>query len=210
MKTLLILCGLSLSTISCDYCSEFRWGYSDGEFDHYTPNLTHTTHAGTQYDPGGQNISPELIDRLTDEAESCLHETFPDGKLPISVVGSSQCLTYSFAHPLDHTSFNVMIPNDWMLSCDSSQEVLPTPVESGDAGCVAKGLDPNEKCPCRWRAGIRCPNTIIATPSMYLYKDALVRFITGCRNPWASPELHKCVSPSTTPLSDGSDPNNGL
>lgn len=169
-----------------EICTEYKWGYSSGEFDHYQPHTDHVTPAGTKFDPVGQNISPLLVDRLTSEVEACLHRS------------------------IDRTSFEVMIPNDWVLSCDGSQQLLPTPVKAGISGCLSKEQAPTEQCPCRWRAGIRCPNTIICTPNFYLYKDALIRFATGNPNPWSNPELAKCATPSTTPLSDGSDPNNGL
>lgn len=100
------------------------------------------------------------------------------------------------------------VVSDWVPSCDHTQQLLPT--IAGPEGCVVKGLNPTEECPCRYRVGIACPNVLVVTPSMYLYKDVLVRFVTSCADPWASPELHKCVSPSTTPLSDGTDPKNGL
>jgi hypothetical protein len=62
-------------TTSCgpvSNCSEIQWGYSYGEFDHYKVTPDHITIGGTHYDPTGQPISPELIDRLTNEVNSCL------------------------------------------------------------------------------------------------------------------------------------------
>jgi hypothetical protein len=203
---------VDVGPISCnmEVCSEIQWGYSIHEFDHYDPRTDHTTPDGTEYDPVGQNISPQLIDRLTNEVEKCLQATFPDGKIPSNIANGSYCPRDTIDFPIDRKSFSVMIPNDWVLSCDNSQQLLPTPVESGPGGCFLKSENPTQQCPCRWRAGIRCPNTIICTPNFFLYKDALIRLTTGCSNPWATPEFAKCATPSTTPLSDGSDPKNGL
>lgn len=191
-------------------CSETQWGYGYHEFNRYSVSETNKTKEGVAYDPSGLPISPELIDRLTNEVQSCLTAAFPNGSLPPDVVSSSQCAQNRFQLPIQKQNFAVKIANDSVLSCDGTEELLPNPVMSGPTGCVAKGEVPNASCPCRWRAGIQCPNVIIVTPSFFLYKDALTRFITTCRNPWIDSRLAQCASPSTTPLSDGSDPNNGL
>lgn len=172
-----------------EHCSELKWGYSPHTFDQYEANADQVTPEGTHFDPSGQNISGELIDRLTGEVEACLTKS---GKLD---------------HPIDRGAFVVKVASDWQLNCDKTQQLLP--VLAGSAGCVAKGLTPTEQCPCRWRAGIRCPNVLVVTPNFYLYKDVLIRFTLGVQNPW-TPDLATCASPSTTPLSDGSDPKNGL
>ena len=162
-------------------CYSSQWGYSNGEFDRYIFIGSEKTQEGIIYDPSGQNISPQLIDRLTDEVEICLQQG------------------------IDRTSFQVKIAGDWVLNCDQTQQVLPDPVWEGWSGCYAKGQKPTAECPfCRWRAGIKCPGTLITTPSFYLYKDVLIRFITGNPDPWGDPILAKCATPSTLPLSDGS------
>ncbi len=136
---------------------------------------------GLHFDPSGQAISGALLDRLTDEVGECLGKS------------------------IDRAAFVVKVPSDWGLSCDKTQQVLPA-TGAGSGGCVAKGLTPSEECPCKWRAYIQPPNVIVATPSLYLFKDALTRFETGSMNPWADPKLAKCVAPSTDPLSNGSGP----
>lgn len=221
--TIVLLGALSLiGTTSCepDGCNYLHWGYSYQEFEHYDVNADHITPDGTLFDPTGQSISPLLIDRLTGEVSDCLLDAFPDKILPSSVTAenASYCnkntlgsgTDHSLDLPLDKTSIMVKIPNDWVYSCDGTQQLLPTPVIAGGEGCSEKGLDPDEFCPCRWRAGIKCPNIMITPPSFYLFKDALIRYLTGCSNPWASPELAKCANPTTLPLSNGSDPRNGL
>lgn len=211
MRSSYLLIIIPLVLTGCNsYCSELQWGYSDSEFDHYSVDANLITPQGTPYDPTGQPISPELIDRLTGEVETCLATALPGNILSKEIISNSHCSKTIVELPIPRQSFSVKIPNDWVLNCDGTEQVLPTPVMAGGLGCVAKGQTPSAQCPCRWRAGIKCPNTLIATPSMYLYKDVLIRFTTGCQNPWASPELAACATPSTTPLNNGTDPNNGL
>jgi hypothetical protein len=174
---LLLLLSLLMLTSSCEpSCRAARWGYSISNGVTYEVAPTSTTPGGIKYDATGQNVPPELIDRLTREVGDCLKMS------------------------IDPASFVVKIPAGWSKSCDGSQEMLPS--GAPEIGCMAKGLgDPDPKCPCRWRALIQCPNTIVATPSLYLFKDALTRFVTGSVNPWADPKLVACASPSTPPLS---------
>lgn len=202
---------LPQNTTGCgDDCSEIKWGYSDNEFEQYNTNFSNKSLSGIVYDPSGLPISSQLIDRLTNEVETCLTNNFVHGEFPDDVVRDAQCSQKTFQLPLQRTNFGIKIANDWVLSCDGTEQLLPMPVKAGPSGCLAKGQTPNTQCPCRWRAGIKCPNIIIVTPNFYLYKDALVRYTTSCRNPWGNPKLAQCVTPTTTPLSDGSDPNNGL
>lgn len=156
-----------------------QWGYYAATT--YPVKASRLTNDGIRFDSQGQDISGALIDRLVGEVETCL------------------------ARRIDRKSFQVLIPKDWTLSCDGTQQVLPTE-GAGAMGCLAKGQTPTERCPCRWRAYIQAPNIIVATPSMYLLKDALTRFVTGSSNPWADPALAKCVQPTTKPLSSGAEP----
>jgi|SRR5581483_1631016 len=191
-------------------CNEVWLGYTQHEFDRYDVNPTMVTPEGTPFDPSGQNISGELIDRLTNEVQACLAKNFPDGVIPDGFAQVSYCEKGTHINlPIDKKSFVVKIAGDWVLNCDGTQQVLPKPVESGNVGCWNKGELPTAQCPCRWRAGIACPNKLITCPNFYLYKDVLIRFSTGCAEPWQIPQFAECASPSTTPLSDGSDPNNG-
>lgn len=170
---------LALALVGCatpppNYAS--RWGYLAK--DSYAVAPTQTTPMGVRFDSQGQTISGALIDRLVGEVEACL------------------------AKSIDRASFTVLIPRDWTYSCDRSQQVLPAE-GAGPFGCLAKGQKPSVECPCRWRAYIKWPNTIVTTPSLYLLKDALVRFIVDTDNPWADPHLAQCATPSTEPLSTG-------
>lgn len=137
---------------------------------------------GQQYAVGAAPFTPggirhdggaaETIDRLVGEVGDCLKMS------------------------IDRSSFVVKVPTDTVLSCDGKQQELTAIAPM--SGCDAKGL--TGACPCHWRAVVQCPNVIVATPSLYLFKDALVRFVTGSQNPWADPALAKCASPSTDPL----------
>jgi hypothetical protein len=176
-------------------CSELAYGYTPGTFDQYTATPTNQTPAGIWYDPSGLPISPQLLDRITDEVDTCLLTNGVTSK------------------PIDRSSFVIKIASDWVYSCDTTsfggeQELLP--VDAPQGGCLAKGEVPDAICPCRWRAGIRCPNIIITPPNLYLYKDALIRFVLTITDPWGGPPLSVCATPTTNPLSNGTDPNNGL
>jgi hypothetical protein len=200
----------SISGCTLRSCYEMDWGYTDNEFNHYEINANYKTSQGTSFDPSNQNISPELIDRLTNEVSYCLENTFPNHTISDDIAGKAFCKNKNIPLPIDKSSFVVKIPNDWILSCDKSEEVLPTPVIAGEGGCIAKGLTPDVSCPCRWRAGMICPNILITTPNFYIYKDVLVRFLTGCQDAWAVPQFANCITPSTTSLSVGNDPNDGI
>lgn len=174
MKTIVVAL-LVLAGCVPEVCNPVRWGYMVGHGKTYDVGPLVQSPAGVRVDaPGGAMFLP-TVDRLTAEVSECLRVS------------------------IDRSSFLVKVPGDWLLSADGTQQEL-TAIAPG-SGCTAKGLTGEQ--PCRWRAVIQCPNVIVATPSLYLFKDALVRFVTGSQNPWADPELAKCAAPSTDPLSMG-------
>jgi hypothetical protein len=173
MKKFLILTLI----VGCTPVTTERWGYNIQTPPYDITTMPQVTPLGVRFDSSGQVISGELIDRLVSEVEQC--------------VGKS----------IDRDSFIVKIPNNWILNCDGSQQEL-SQSRASEAGCLAKGLKYDPKCPCMWRARIQWPNVIVTTPSMYLMKDALTRFVTGSSNPWQG-ALAKCASPSTGPLDMG-------
>jgi hypothetical protein len=78
------------------------------------------------------------------------------------------------------------------------QPVLPVRAYSADGSC---GKSLTAACPCRWRAGVVCPNTIVTLESLALYNDALIRWALGPQaladvnyNPWARSDLMPCLS----------------
>ncbi|MBI4457987.1 hypothetical protein HY633_03430 [Candidatus Uhrbacteria bacterium] len=166
-----------------------------------------TTRDGIQVDPSGQKISPELVDRLTEEVEQCLEETFGNPpKIPAHLLEPSVCQTErngdTFPLPIRRDCIAVKVPDNWSWSKkDSHQQVLAD--KTSAQGCIDKGLcQTAEDCDCRWRAGIQ-GRVIVTTPSFYIYKDALIRLITGCGNPWGTPEFARCATPTTAPDSMG-------
>jgi hypothetical protein len=170
----------------CSVCSETQWGYEDGTFDAYSIGALERTPGGVMYDASGTGVSAATVDQITDKVETCLRPlagTSPPGAF---------CEGRIVPASIDRSSFRLKIAADSVIGC-SGQEVLP--VVAPSSGCEAKGETPTAACPCRWRAGIRCPNILIVTPNFVEYRDVLIRFVTGCADPWANPELSVCASP---------------
>jgi len=170
----------------------------------YDVSPNDTTPEGISVDLSGQDVSLELIDRLTDEVESCLKEKFGDPPvLSPEAMQEGQCFRNTFTLPINRSCLTIKIPDDWQYSCDGTQQVLPiksTDYRPPDSACRVKGLEPTPECPCRWRAGIQDSCIVVSTPSLYLYKDPLIRLVTGCNNPWVNNDLAHCAAPSTPPL----------
>ena len=190
------------SLLFCINCrqeqGECRNNFYENQFD-YKINADKITDGGIEVDDSGQDIDLSLIDKLTEEVEQCLLEQFGEKlKIPKDVSLTGQCMFDSFNLPAPRSCFKVKIPSEWTLSCDGSQQVLLT--TAPQYLCNQKGLAPNQDCPCRWRAGIQEGNNIVTTPSFYLYKDPLIRIITGCNNPWGHEKLAVCAAPSVPKL----------
>lgn len=159
-----------------------------------------TTPDGLDLDASGLPIDPILVDRLTRETEDCLIENFGNPPvIPPEVVEAAACRHNSFDLPIERECLTVKIPDDCFLSHDNKQELLPA--EAPDYICEAKGLSPDEGHSCHWRAGIQDNWTIVSCPSLYLYKDPLIRIATGCNDLWKHPLLARCAAPSTSSLS---------
>ena len=185
-KTFIIL----FLTASCGNNSDCRIFNYASQFN-YKTNFNQTTPLGIQIDTSNQQIDLNLIDALTAEVEQCLTKNFPNHTLPANVMISGQCAVKLFDCPFNRSCFKIKIPNDWVWSCDKTQQLLP--YNTPQAGCIAKGLMPNAECPCRWRGGLQ-GNIIVTTPSLIIYKDPLIRLLTGCNNPWSDPILAECAS----------------
>ena len=170
----LVGAGGSTAMVACEVgqCGT-SYGFTiTGGVENYTTTADHTTKGGISYDPSGQDIDADLLDRLVNETEACLGQ------------------------PIDRRSFRVKFAADWLLSSDGSQEELNS--YASQSGCLAKGLKGD--APCHWRVLIACENVLVVPPSMYLLKDGLIRLTTG-RNPWIDGTITACANPNTPPLS---------
>lgn len=196
VKKLLTLFALYI-LINCKGPDCPHYGYTS-QFN-YQVSYNAITPSGIKVDTSGQLIRLDTIDVLTNEVETCLEKNFGSPPhIPQEVRNASYCVVSDFNLPCDRDCFSVKVPDDWVMSCDGSQQLLPT--EAPQELCDAKGLTANPDCPCRWRAGIQNNNIIVTTPSLYLYKDPLIRIITGCNNPWAHTRLAECAQPTVPPL----------
>lgn len=172
-------------------CPDYRY---ESQFT-YAVTPAFTTPSGIAVDPSGQDVKGETVDAQTAEVEACLAREFGTSPhLPNDVRRAADCLEETFALPIPRDCFEVKVPADWTLSCDGTQQVLPS--RAPDALCLAKGLVPTDACPCRWRAGLEGGRVVVTTPSFHMFKDPLVRLATGCNNPWAHPKLAACAMPT--------------
>jgi hypothetical protein len=158
-------------------------------------------------------INPALIDRLTAEVETCLLKAFPDTTI-LSTVGQRDAetegpacgLSHKFTLPITRSCLTVKVAADWHMSesvWNGSKQQLLHDISSDAGDCGKSELGPGA---CYWRAGVQSHVVIVTTPSFYVFKDPLVRIVTGCAYPWSSARLSTCMTPTTTALSDGSGP----
>lgn len=139
----------------------------------YDVRPTLQTAGGVLVDPSGYDLPSsylETIDRVTEEAFSCT------GK---------------------RADVTVKIPSDWLLNCDGTEQVLPIVAGWGDP---RKPDNLKLDCPARWRAILQHDASIVSTPSLFVYKDPLVRLLSGVQNIWENSKLSGCAAPSTGPL----------
>lgn len=198
----LFLSSLFLSCGRQERCSAI---YDFPDQTSYEVNANLLSPKSIAIDTSGLNISTKLVDRLTDEVETCLIKNFGNPPiLPPDVQRDGSCPGETFQLPIRRQCLTVKVANDWFLSeneADGSKQQL-LPFVAGYGGC-GKGLSGDD--PCYWRAGIQDNLTIVTTPSFYLYKDPLVKITTGCTNAWFDAKLAACMLPTTKPLSDGSE-----
>jgi hypothetical protein len=151
-------------------------------FERYAPpTVTMVTSWGIRY---AGKVDPARLDTVSSKTLACLHA--------------------------EHRRFDVvvLVPDDWSLSCDSTQEVLPVRAYSA-AGDCGKGL--TGPCPCRWRDGVRGPAespTLVSVPSLVTLPRAIAVWLRGPDyyakwgyNPWADPETAPCLGPWSSALS---------
>lgn len=195
---------LFLTLLTCSYPKDEcvpTYRYQDQT--HYVFTVNQITTNGIRVDTTGQLINLNKIDRLTNEVEQCLTAEF-NGVLPKEVIEQGQCIGPNFTLPINRECLKVKVPNDWFVStyeyAGSKHQLLPA--IAPDIGCLDKGLPAGD---CHWRAAIQDNMTVVVPPSFYLYKDPLIRIVTGCNNPWNNPRLAACAKPSTLPLGEGNE-----
>lgn len=164
--------------------------YYQSQFN-YKIKADQVTESGIKIDIDVEDFDSDRIDQLVNETEACLQTTFPDGILSDDVVHDAQCQNRSFNPVISRECFKVKVPDDWVFSCDGSTQLLPQ--VAPQRLCGDKGLEADPNCPCRWRAGIQDNTVIVTTPNLKLFKDPLVRIVTGCNNPWYSKPLADCM-----------------
>lgn len=191
-------------------CSEPAYIRPNCKAKFYNPDQTHyvvrpneTTKQNIEVDDSGLSINLKMIDRLTNEVESCLIEKFGSPiVLDKEIVQQAQCRSNSFDLPLPRQCLVVKVAPDWFVSQyeygGSKHQLIPY---TNGGICTDKGVPVQT---CYYRAGLQDDFTIVVPPSFYLYKDPLVRIVTGCLNPWNNPQLSECMFPTTKPLDNGS------
>ena len=187
---LVLLCGCGSPTPQIPY---YQHNYSDQFADHpYSVLPDAKTEEGIRVDTSGIYVDLKDLDMQTGDVEDCLKAQFGSGRLPPELVQQASCDSDQVSLPIVRSWLTVKVAKDFLFSCDGSQEVLP--VQAPDVLCVAKGETPTAMCPCYWRAGIEQNRYIVVTPNLYLFKDPLIRMVTGCDNPWVG-ALATCAQP---------------
>ena len=198
MKTIIILMSslLLYSCATCEdgcdkYCVNY-WPQTD-----YETTFNEITEKGVRVDRIGVEDPPALeeIDRIVDEVEESLIKNFPSGYMDDEQHRNSYCMARQpFPLPVDRKCIRIKIASDTLLSYDGTEQVLPW--EAHPSLCEAKGLVVSAEYPCYWRAGIQDRQTAVATQSLHMLRDPLVRIITGCSAVWFNPLLAECATPN--------------
>jgi len=197
--TVSVLFFLALGFFGCttDECltPHYDWGFD------YDVNPTYKTPYGIKVDTTNQALHQNfnsMLDKITQEVEACLAERFPNNSLK-SVYAQAYCNSgHEFTPKANKKCLEVKVPDDWLWSRNKEQQFINN--RAGDKGCLDKGFSQEsiDKYGCYWRVGLQDGYKIITPPNLYLYKDALVKYITGCDNVWYS-ELAVCASPGFEP-----------
>ena len=170
----------------------------------YEVDINTKTPEGIPVDTGGKSYDLSHLDKMSNDVKKCLIDNFPDLVLPQEVLDKTYCTSggdfsksYNAAWGSGFGCWQVKIDNNWVYSCDGEQQLLsaiaPTPV--GEVCGGKEDMITTKECPCRYRVAI-VGKTILVPPDARLFKDGLIRVITGCDNPWAHPLLSECASPN--------------
>jgi hypothetical protein len=180
MKKLLPL--LLLSCASSPWSQKYGY-FPGGDINQYAnAQPSEITPFGILYNDYNQHINVNTIDKVVNNLQQCL------------------------GYIIDRSKFVILFPTNWTLNCNKSQQILPiigigNSSNNNNSNCHEKELCGNNVT-CHYRAVVAQPNVIVTTPSMYLLKDALTRFITGSTHPWSDPLVvnSECLTPDTGPL----------
>ena len=163
----------------------------------YTVNINRVTPKGINVDDNN-NVDLVLVDRIVDDVESCLNETFPD-RIPESITSHAWCYNPwegNFRRNFDRNCLTIKIVDTCFLSNDGTQMVLD---RNADENLCAQKPNYVPDQGCHWRAGIQEDNTIVVCSDLYMFPDPLVRYLTSCYNPWYG-DLATCARPRTIPI----------
>lgn len=207
MKTSFLVFPFFVAACAPSYCKQL---YPQATQTTYPVNATKTTPKGIRYDDSGLPINPTLIDRLTDEVETCLTKAYPDGWINTLAGqenhddGAACGRSHRFTLPVSRSCLTVKIAADWHKSSSefagTFQQLLHDISSNAGPDCGKNEIGPGA---CYWRAGIQNNVVIVTTPSFFVYKQPLVEIITGCSFPWSSSKLSACMAPTTDAMSDG-------
>lgn len=178
-----------LATLACTPESPYYQHHYQNQFPgeyHYDVSVNQTLIDGVRVDDRSR-IGYDMFDLIkqTDQVESCLADLFGEVPLiPQEVIDTAHCDSKTFPWPLLRQDLVVKIAANWEPSCDGGQR-LPAPAP--EELCAVKPPCPRgDGKGCFWRAGIQDNHVIVVTPNLALYKDPLIRMVTGCNNPWVS------------------------
>jgi hypothetical protein len=152
----------------------------------YEVTPTATTPLGIEVDSSGNAFDPARIDSMTEHVQACLTKAFPDNRFTSGQQQAAWCPDTVFKGFCPKCLILKIVPW-WRYSDDGTQQLLPY--------IAGKCSKPGQVGDCYFRAAVQDGLTIVVPPSIYLYKTPLVSIATGCRNPWAVPELAACMQP---------------
>lgn len=142
---------------------------------------------------GGANST--LVDRLTNEVEACLMTLDPILTQEEQRIGG--CQAPVLEQKICRECLVAAIAPDWFYTPYSGgQQVLP--IVGGR--CIKADCDGQQKG--YLRVFVQDDYVVVVPPSMYLYKEGLVKITTGCWQPWLLPRLAVCMTPTTGPLDE--------
>lgn len=193
-KLIVIICFINL--VSCQHCSPpcylNLWENTVGKRYVVNQDQIKITPAGFQYDNSEEQIfDPVELDRRLLLQQKCILDTITELGGYIKVEKEWYCLAEQLVPDIFYFKKECLIfkivPAVYS-ECSNWQFIdVFAPIEL----CKAKGLEVNDKCPCRWRTTLQPPNTVITPPDLYLWETW--RLISACGNLWNSP-LGKCLT----------------